>query len=374
MTSPLIQVQFDQLKQIEQIFMEQAQRVSRERALLMRNMQMLQRGGWISDAASRFYREMDQTALPGVERLQRAMVQGAMTTRNIAAVFDGADEEAGGTLRSTIGGAGGRAGGVMGGVGAALGAAALSKTAASRLAKSHGGSFGRAMGIAAGTGMRKVGTAVSNMTNRILSGKPPVPVGLKHLPGNKLLGSIVSRTPVIGPAVGGIRNVVDKIGGNFINNAAAGINNVMGRVGDVASTVVNQGITNIGRATGMLVNGTTGIAERYTGLLQQGVHQLPYGISGPLRPAVDMLHSGVSTAGGLARAGVQFGNDMVSVFTGGGNVLDRAARFGTGVIDFAGSTGRTVVEAVAAPVKAVADVGKDLFEGAGDVVKKLKFW
>lgn len=119
MATSLIQVDYQQLQYIEQGFQELARQVAREYQILDAHMRQLQGGGWISDAANQFYREMGQSTFPAIERLYGAMIQAAETTRGISQAFSEAEELASSYLngdRSSIGGVpGGGAGGGFGG-------------------------------------------------------------------------------------------------------------------------------------------------------------------------------------------------------------------------------------------------------------------
>lgn len=85
-------------------------------------METLQRGDWIGEGADKFYQEMESQVLPAMERLHRALDQGARTAKQMDRVMEDAEVEAARLLGSLAGAAAAAAGGAAA-VGQALGQA-----------------------------------------------------------------------------------------------------------------------------------------------------------------------------------------------------------------------------------------------------------
>jgi WXG100 family type VII secretion target len=92
--SDMISVDYNQLSGVAQQFEQESMRVKKLMNDIDAQINTLRRGGWIADAATRFYQEMDNEVMPGVSRLQQALNQAASTCRDIATTMDDADQEA----------------------------------------------------------------------------------------------------------------------------------------------------------------------------------------------------------------------------------------------------------------------------------------
>lgn len=92
--SDIVGCDFMKMNGISAEFAQQMARVKRVEAELRQHLAILQRGGWISDAANRFYGEMNSNVMPAIDRLEKAMGEGQRVTQEIANLFAQADEEA----------------------------------------------------------------------------------------------------------------------------------------------------------------------------------------------------------------------------------------------------------------------------------------
>jgi WXG100 family type VII secretion target len=172
MPAATIRANYDQLNQVSSAFRKNVDASVRTLQMIKSNKDVLQGGDWVGQGATAFYREMDDSVLPTLQRLINALETAASSTSQISAIMKQAEDEAakvlngsglgpgsaagaslgaaGGTalgagLGSSVGGLGGLAGSVasvLGGVGAA--AAGVAGTAAGAMGATAGGGTGSA--------------------------------------------------------------------------------------------------------------------------------------------------------------------------------------------------------------------------------------
>lgn len=99
MAADPIQVDFEQLQKVAQLFEQEQGHVRQIHRNLESDIQMLKTGGWLAEAADVYAKKMDDEVLPGIQRLDRAYGHASETTRQIIQIFEKADEEAAGFLR-----------------------------------------------------------------------------------------------------------------------------------------------------------------------------------------------------------------------------------------------------------------------------------
>jgi len=101
MAAPVIQVNYQELEKIALQFADQQKRVRQILQAAQSSTDTLRRGGWTAEAATSFYREMDQNVLPAVQRLDAAMQKSERVVRDIIRLMHAAEEEAKGFLNDT---------------------------------------------------------------------------------------------------------------------------------------------------------------------------------------------------------------------------------------------------------------------------------
>lgn len=101
MAAPVIQVDYQALEKIAFQFADQQKRVRSILQTAQTSTDQLRRGGWIAEAATTFYRDMDQNVLPAVQRLEMAMQNSQRTVQEIIRLMHAAEEEAKGYLNDT---------------------------------------------------------------------------------------------------------------------------------------------------------------------------------------------------------------------------------------------------------------------------------
>jgi WXG100 family type VII secretion target len=99
MTAELIRAQYDQLQAVSVSFDDERDRIYALHGRLLRQVDILRRGGWQAEGADDFYRQMDADVLPGVERLRSALEQAGSVTRQIIMLLQNAEEDAAAFLR-----------------------------------------------------------------------------------------------------------------------------------------------------------------------------------------------------------------------------------------------------------------------------------
>ncbi len=84
MAAPQVRSDRDQLKQIQNMFNQEAERVENITRDLTSKMDTLQGGDWIGEGANQFYQEMQSQVIPHMNKLRNAMGEAGRTTGQIA--------------------------------------------------------------------------------------------------------------------------------------------------------------------------------------------------------------------------------------------------------------------------------------------------
>jgi WXG100 family type VII secretion target len=90
----VISIDYERVKTLGNHFIQQSERVRKELNELNSQMQVLRNGGWIADAATAFYQDMESDLLPGVQRLVQALEIAQDVANQISQVMENAEEEA----------------------------------------------------------------------------------------------------------------------------------------------------------------------------------------------------------------------------------------------------------------------------------------
>lgn len=210
-----VQVDYQGLRSVAQKFEEQHQKMHRLAHELTHTVQNLKRGGWISDAANDFYRDMDNVLLPRLNRLERALHSSAKTAEEIGRIMRGGEEEATGTVKSS--GMGGIGGGIAGAINSIL----------------------DNMGTAGGGIGGAVGGGIAGAINDILNGEGAASGGI----GSEAAGANASGDPIgasesAAAGDGSVSKAVEgaAAGDGSVSNAAGG------GVGGAARAAVNEAL------------------------------------------------------------------------------------------------------------------------------------
>lgn len=84
MAAPKVRGDYDQLKQIQQQFSQQADKIQAMTNDLKSKMDTLQGGDWIGEGANQFYQEMESQVIPHFNKLNNALTQAADTSGKIS--------------------------------------------------------------------------------------------------------------------------------------------------------------------------------------------------------------------------------------------------------------------------------------------------
>ena len=94
MASDIISANYQALEEIATKFSNESERIRRVEQVVSQKLNALQSGGWLADAATAFYREMESDVCPAIQRFQAALTQASQTCREISNVLKQAEEEA----------------------------------------------------------------------------------------------------------------------------------------------------------------------------------------------------------------------------------------------------------------------------------------
>jgi WXG100 family type VII secretion target len=94
MSAPTIRSDYDQLRSMAQAFRAQSENIQKQAQQLRSDMDTLQGGDWEGKGAQAFYREMGDTVMPTMQRLQRALAEASRITQQISQVMKAAEDEA----------------------------------------------------------------------------------------------------------------------------------------------------------------------------------------------------------------------------------------------------------------------------------------
>jgi WXG100 family type VII secretion target len=96
--SLIISIKYDGMQSTAQQFEEAAGKVKKMQGEIQQQIDVLKKGSWLSEAANRWYGEMDNDVLPGVQRLHEAYMRSSQVCREIGKMMEQAEEEAGNVL------------------------------------------------------------------------------------------------------------------------------------------------------------------------------------------------------------------------------------------------------------------------------------
>ncbi len=119
-----IQANYDELDEISRRFADNADQVRTIERRINDQMEILRSGAWQGQNATVFYNVMDDTLMPGINRLAHALDEAETTTNQVANEMRSAEEEAESIMKSATEDTGGS------GAGASSGGAAAGATAA----------------------------------------------------------------------------------------------------------------------------------------------------------------------------------------------------------------------------------------------------
>ena len=141
MAPPKVRAHYDQLQQVAARFSQNQQTLLRMLQVVKQNKNTLQGGDWVGQGATAFYKEMDDSVLPTLDRLVRALDSAASQTAQISKLMKDAEEQAAKVLKGS-GGAGAPATGLaaagpVGAIGGSAAGAAVGMKAADGMASAN---------------------------------------------------------------------------------------------------------------------------------------------------------------------------------------------------------------------------------------------
>ncbi|MBZ0307129.1 MAG: WXG100 family type VII secretion target [Anaerolineae bacterium] len=93
--SDIVSIEYQQMSKVAQTFEQESAHVKKLLADINTQLNILRRGGWIADAANKFYQEMDSDVCPRVQRLQTALEHsGNVCAHDLQQLFHAATDEA----------------------------------------------------------------------------------------------------------------------------------------------------------------------------------------------------------------------------------------------------------------------------------------
>src|SRR5437588_12221683 len=117
MPAAKIRANYEQLKQAANSFARNSEASKRSLQNIKHNKETLSGGDWVGQGATAFYKEMDDSVLPTLQRLVNALDTAQNSISQISSIMQGAEQQAANVLKG-----GNQAGGAAAG-GAAAGAA-----------------------------------------------------------------------------------------------------------------------------------------------------------------------------------------------------------------------------------------------------------
>jgi WXG100 family type VII secretion target len=94
MSAPTIRSDYDQLKSVAQTFSQQAETLNGMTNNVRSCMDTLQGGDWIGQGAQAFFKEMNDSILPTLKRLNNAMSESSRITGQISQIMKQAEDSA----------------------------------------------------------------------------------------------------------------------------------------------------------------------------------------------------------------------------------------------------------------------------------------
>ncbi len=95
MPAPIVRINYESMESLEQSFYDQAEVTDAVRCTLQDSLQHL-RIHWTGDSADSFFKDMEETLLPPLDRLTQALRRSGAVTREVSTIFQQAEEEAAG--------------------------------------------------------------------------------------------------------------------------------------------------------------------------------------------------------------------------------------------------------------------------------------
>jgi WXG100 family type VII secretion target len=99
MTASKVRTDYEQLRQIAQVFGQQAECARQLLSALQKDMGTLQGGDWVGKSADKLYAEMNSAVLPAMQRVVAAMNEAASTTARISRVMKQAEDDSAALFR-----------------------------------------------------------------------------------------------------------------------------------------------------------------------------------------------------------------------------------------------------------------------------------
>jgi WXG100 family type VII secretion target len=93
MPAPTVRVDHQQMAQIAQRFVREAESTARATQEIVQRHDQLKSGDWYGDSATRFFNEMESAILPAMKRLSEALAEAAQVTQRISAELKRAEDE-----------------------------------------------------------------------------------------------------------------------------------------------------------------------------------------------------------------------------------------------------------------------------------------
>ena len=106
MAAATIRANYDQLKQVASAFAKNSEACKRSLQNIRHNKETLSGGDWIGQGATAFYREMDDSVLPTLQRLVNALDTAQNSISQISSIMQGAEQQAANVLKGPSGGGG----------------------------------------------------------------------------------------------------------------------------------------------------------------------------------------------------------------------------------------------------------------------------
>src|SRR5258708_7895633 len=99
MAAATIRANYDQLKQVASTFAKNSDECKRTLQKIKGNKDTLQGGDWIGQGATAFYKEMDDSVLPTLQRLVNALDTAQNSISQISSIMQGAEQQASNVLK-----------------------------------------------------------------------------------------------------------------------------------------------------------------------------------------------------------------------------------------------------------------------------------
>ncbi len=92
----IIEIRYEELEGLRGQFLNQADMVKQILDVIEARMDALRSGGWVSEAATAFYADMEGDLLPAIQRLGSSMIEGGEAISHLKSIFEAAEEEGSG--------------------------------------------------------------------------------------------------------------------------------------------------------------------------------------------------------------------------------------------------------------------------------------